>query len=153
MISDMNVLVTAFDLVQKTFSASEIKKIRRKETNSEILSKTMKIIHRIEEDLRESHPHPVKNPLANEYINTFIFRYTIGVVYLNIEWIGSGSNNLSNIAKLRNDIVDVNFATYATYFDGILTKDNKLLKTYSRMRGTLDIFEKISQRQNITKGA
>ena len=36
--------------------------------------------------------------------------------------------------KLRNDMVDVNFAAYALYFDGILTNDQKLRAVYERAR-------------------
>ena len=32
--------------------------------------------------------------------------------------------------KIRNDIVDLNFCTYATYFDGLLTKDKRCLTMY-----------------------
>jgi hypothetical protein len=32
--------------------------------------------------------------------------------------------------KLRNDMVDGFFAAYATYFDGLLTFDKKLLEIY-----------------------
>jgi hypothetical protein len=32
--------------------------------------------------------------------------------------------------RLRNDLVDINFAAFATYFDGLLTADDKLASIY-----------------------
>ena len=31
---------------------------------------------------------------------------------------------------MRNDLIDANFAAYATYFDGLLTEDKKLKKIH-----------------------
>lgn len=109
------------------------------------MRKLFAIVHGVESNLRKKHPYPIKAPSKNEYINTYIFRYTLGVVYLNLDWIISGSNNLSNSEKLRNDLVDVSYATYATYFDGVLTKDKKLMETYSRMRDALRSMERFSK--------
>lgn len=33
--------------------------------------------------------------------------------------------------QMRNDLIDVSFAAYATYFDGILTNDEKAKFIYS----------------------
>ena len=32
--------------------------------------------------------------------------------------------------KLRNEVIDVNFATFATYFDGLLTDDKRANSIY-----------------------
>jgi hypothetical protein len=40
--------------------------------------------------------------------------------------------------NIRNDLVDMNFATYATYFDGLLSKDQRLLRNYETAAFALD---------------
>jgi hypothetical protein len=51
-----------------------------------------------------------------------------------LDWIGQGGADNVRADKLRNDLVDVIFATYATYFDGLLTKDQKALRIYERAK-------------------
>ena len=34
------------------------------------------------------------------------------------------------VTKLANDVVDMNYVAYATYFDGVLSRDKKLLRIY-----------------------
>lgn len=40
--------------------------------------------------------------------------------------------------NIRNDLIDVIFAAYATYFDGILSADKKLNTIYRGARFALD---------------
>ena len=40
--------------------------------------------------------------------------------------------------KIVNDLVDVNFATFATYFDGLLSMDEKPLRIYQRAAFVLE---------------
>ena len=35
-----------------------------------------------------------------------------------------------SVQRLRNDLVDINFAAFATYFDGLLTADEKLVSIH-----------------------
>jgi len=43
----------------------------------------------------------------------------------------SGGTPKTNREKLRNDMVDVNFATFATYFDGLMTADKKAAEIFA----------------------
>lgn len=44
--------------------------------------------------------------------------------------------------KVRNDLIDANFATFATYFDGILTNDKKLFGLYTETHVLLEIIKR-----------
>jgi len=76
------------------------------------------------------HPQVTKKPPLAELINTFIFRMSLCGNLLAQEWISVGGAKGVKPQKIRNDIVDISFAAYATYFDGLLTGDKKLLKIY-----------------------
>jgi hypothetical protein len=45
-------------------------------------------------------------------------------------WISVGGAHQAKPERLRNDMVDVNFAVFATYFDGFLTADRKITEIY-----------------------
>jgi hypothetical protein len=69
---------------------------------------------------------------------SFQFRYSLCTYSLVLKWImKDGYNNVSN-DKLRNDFIDMVYAAYATFFDGIITKDKKLLEIYQFARWLID---------------
>lgn len=47
-----------------------------------------------------------------------------------IDWISEGGAEGVKSAKMRNDIVDINYAAYATFFDGLLSADKKAQRMY-----------------------
>jgi len=88
--------------------------------------------------LLKKHPTGVKMPNAREVRNTFIFRLALCMHLLAHRWISVGGVGSTKVAKIRNDFVDVSFAAYATYFDGILTDDKKLKEIYAKAVFLLD---------------
>jgi hypothetical protein len=40
--------------------------------------------------------------------------------------------------KLRNDVIDVNFAAFATYFDGLITSDKRAREIYAEAEFLLE---------------
>jgi hypothetical protein len=57
---------------------------------------------------------------------------------LALRWIAVGGAAGATAKKLRNDMVDVNFAATATDFDGLLSADQKLIAIYNEARYLLD---------------
>ncbi len=47
-----------------------------------------------------------------------------------LRWISDGSINSLKPDKRLNDLIDMNYAAYATFFDGLLTDDKKLIDIY-----------------------
>ena len=58
-------------------------------------------------------------------VNSYPFRYALCLMLHYMRWVRDGEPERS-VQKLRNDIVDVNTAAFATFFDGLLTRDGKL---------------------------
>ena len=71
------------------------------------------------------HPSVHAVPSYAELPNTFIFRASLCAYLLALDWVANGGVQDAAPATLRNDLVDVNFAAYSTYFDGLLTADKK----------------------------
>ena len=62
------------------------------------------------------------------------------MIYM-VHRIKLGGFGKSNPAKLRNDVVDLSFSSYATYFDGLLTGDRILVSVYDFTAVLLDYFK------------
>ena len=67
-------------------------------------------------------------PSAGELKNTYIFRYTLACYILALDWFMLGGLNNVKYEKLRNDLIDMSYITFSTFFDGLLSLDNKLLR-------------------------
>lgn len=55
----------------------------------------------------------------------YLFRFALGIVILLLWWIRCGSQPVVRLDKMSNDLIDLSFAVYATYFDGFVTQDEK----------------------------
>ena len=69
-------------------------------------------------------------PSAETLSQTFTFRFSVASYLLALDWIRSGGVSNALVGRLANDVVDMNYVAYATYFDGVLSRDKKLLKIY-----------------------
>jgi hypothetical protein len=73
--------------------------------------------------------HPRVRDLPKDFddgCNLYLFRFALCVHIWLLEWIADGSNEQSNPSRLRNDLVDLHVAAYGTYFDGLMTGDEKM---------------------------
>lgn len=62
--------------------------------------------------------------------NTFLFRYATAGYIVALRRIKEGGANGASPEKIRNDLVDAMIATYATYFDGFLSEDERANEIY-----------------------
>lgn len=85
----------------------------------------------------EQHPGRVRAPSFSELPNTFLFRCALGLYLLALDWVARSGYGGVRPERLRNDFVDVTFAVYASYFDGILSADEKLLRLHGELRAWL----------------
>jgi hypothetical protein len=51
----------------------------------------------------------------------------------------SGSQDARATEKVRNDLIDMNFAVYGTYFNGLMSGDKRALRTYFFLARMLDL--------------
>ena len=80
--------------------------------------------------------HPSVKALSrfDEVPNTFIFRNALCMYLLALEWAAFGGVKDASPDRLRNDMIDMNFAAYATFFDGLLSADAKLVRIHQDAR-------------------
>jgi hypothetical protein len=104
----------------------------------EMAGKMMQQILMIARVLFDRHPRVTKLPPIRELPNTFLFRTALCVYLLAKRWISVGGAHQAKPARIRNDLVDVNFAVFATYFDAFLTADRKINQLYHETRWVLE---------------
>ena len=78
--------------------------------------------------------HPsVSSPPSDfeDLCNRYIFRFALTVHIWLMQWVVDGCMEGSKLERVRNDFVDLNVATYATYFDGPMGADSKLLHIFA----------------------
>jgi hypothetical protein len=76
-------------------------------------------------------------PSSDELPNTFLFRFGLCLYLLAIRRGAQGGVAETKPERVRNDIVDMTFAAYATYFDGVLSNDASVNRVHSEARAML----------------
>jgi hypothetical protein len=129
--SDMEQYGELLEEVAQRFTSAEIKALRsRVPLTVAITDKMMTFISEwavkffIESKIS-------KLPSPNEMRNTFLFRFSLCACFMALHWIAVGGVRNVRSSKLRNDIVDDNIMTFATFFDGLLSADVKAIQIYS----------------------
>ncbi len=111
----------------KTFTNDELRALRTGSPMPDgMAEKIFKNIMLVAGLLFRDHPRAKKLPPWNEAPNTFIFRLAICLYLLALRWIAVGGARGAKPKTVLNDMIDLNFAAYATFFDGLLTSDRKL---------------------------
>ena len=70
-----------------------------------------------------------KLPKYQEVLDTYLFRAALCFHVWNLE-LASGPP-MTNTVRVRNDMIDSNFAAYATFFDGLLSADKRANSIYA----------------------
>ena len=139
MLTDAKIMPEAVEGITRNFTAAELRIIRTGMLfPSGLVRKILESVVVIERSLYFRHPRPAISHGINEVPNTFLFRTALCVFIWALDWISVGGPKNVATERIRNDLVDVNFATYATYFDGLLSMDQKALRIYQRAAFVLD---------------
>src|SRR5271156_2385980 len=129
----------ALEGMTEQFKTNEVQIIRRRlPYTEEMRPKVVQHILMIAASMFRSHPKVTHLPNAVELPNRFIFRVALCTYLLGHRWMSVGGAKQVKPTNIRDDLIDVIFAAYATYFDGILSADKKLNAIYRGVRFALD---------------
>lgn len=124
--------------ISANYTPNELTIIRTRDVfTSAMTHKFIKDVLWLAAFLFEAHPRVNKMPSSSELPYTFIFRTALCTCVRAIMWISVGGAH-GKPEKIKNDIVDLNFAAYGTFFDGLLTSDQKLIECYNVSARLLD---------------
>jgi hypothetical protein len=132
MLIDMPTLSSGIDLMAKTYSPAELKILRRRERHTpQMREKLVRNVLLLTGQVFKKHPSVAESPNGPDVRDTFIFRYSLCACVSILKRIEDGGAGKAKPEKLRNDVIDVNFAAFATYFDGLLTADKRAAEIYA----------------------
>lgn len=96
------------------------------------------LVFKIREQLLEivAHAHiaanvDIRKIEFSDLLYSLTFRYVLCCYLMALRWIINGTPP-KNPEKIRNHVFDCGFAAYATFFDGLLTRDEGALATYNQ---------------------
>lgn len=127
LIADATKMASNFETLAKTFTHGDLRALRIGARPSEaMLDRIPKDIMWTAAFMFRDHPQVKKLPRWKEAPNTFIFRAALCMYLWALRWISVGGAKGAKAETIRNDLIDLSFAAYATFFDGLLTSDKKL---------------------------
>jgi len=139
MLADASTIAQVFDGLTIGFSKEERKAVRDNEPfTMQMVDILIKLAIDVSGEIFKTHPKAPRKITYEQLPNTFIFRNSLCCCLLALEWSAVGGAKEAKSHKIRNDMIDSHFATYATYFDGLLSSDAKALRLYNRTKWVLD---------------
>ena len=117
--------------LRKSFTPEHLRVLREREVYpADLLDRIIREIIEITALLFSKHPDIDQMPQAGRVRDSYIFRFAVSTYILSLRWISDGGPATVSLDKLRNDLVDMNYIAYATYFDGLLSRDRKMNEIY-----------------------
>lgn len=117
-------VLDSIDTYRKAFNPDELKRIRTNSFTPELLDKMDDHVFSVA--VRFMHLNGFVLRTARQAVTNFLFRWSIAAYFLVVGWLSEGGYQSLPLAKMQNDIIDMTYVTYATYFDGLLSRDNKM---------------------------
>ena len=131
----------AIEALAEIFTDAELKVLRTGSPFSESLaSKVVKSVLLTTRFLFSQQPNPAVVYSFDDLLNTFLFRTALCSIFWALDWISVAGPGDIKPEKMLNDLVDLNFATFATYFDGLLSMDTKAKRIYQIAAILLDSY-------------
>ena len=143
----MNSLVQSFDRtvelyqgLEREWSKEAISKLRKTgyADSQESIERLLHLMSDLTSRILGKIPGGIRWPEKCEWPFMFSYRSCLFYALHFQEWLIKGSPAKISAKNLRNDIVDINFATFATFFDGLMTRDKKCKARYSEGEALLE---------------
>ncbi len=131
MLQDAEKMKPAFDTLAKLYSKEERAIIRKgSQYTSEMINKLGATLIEVSDMIYRNSPLTHKVPTYQELPNTFYFRVALCNYLMIIRRGALGGSIGARPDKIRNDLVDMMIVAYATYFDGILSKETNVNRIF-----------------------
>lgn len=132
---DMHLSISEFSA---HFTDAELQRMRRNEQwKPETGTKFLELVDRLTANSFAAHPDKPRWPNNKNLVDHFLFRHTLTYLVYMMRLVQKGAVT-RKATHARNDAVDVIFATYATFFNGLLTADEEAGAVHYLARGMLN---------------
>ncbi|MBU4343976.1 MAG: hypothetical protein L6247_00880 [Desulfobacteraceae bacterium] len=130
-LKDTEAIAKGIKELTKSFKHDHLRALRKKEKlEPEVINRIIRDILLTAGFLFRDHPDVDERPQASQLPNSYILRYAVSAYLLALQWISDGGPGTVKRKKLRNDYVDMLYVAYATFYDGLLTRDAKMKGIY-----------------------
>lgn len=116
--SDMETTLAA---VSQCFTPADLADMRRDRPTAEAFQRFVGVVEAMAIKVFQSKPELIR-PSPERLVDHFVFRNALCLGVLMVEHLRKGART-RKAKRARNDAIDVLLATYATYFDGIMSED------------------------------
>lgn len=125
----------AIEKIKQNYSRLELSFIRKNEVPPlDMINKITIGVFDVATIIHAKHPYGNIVTKRDEFKNTFIFRLSLCTYLLCLRWAANGGIKKMSREKVRNDLVDMYFVAYATFFDGLMTAEKKVLAIHQEAR-------------------
>ena len=130
---------TAWTALFKSYTRDELQALRRQGIISarlanRIIRDVFVVTARFFRDMNSSSDMPS----TIDALYSFPFRFALCTYVLALHWAVKGGYQSASTHTIRNDFTDATYASYATFYDGIITLDQKLNEIYMLSRWMLN---------------
>lgn len=131
-------IIQLFEFHAQRFTPMELNEIARQQPYSGTTqAKLIDMIMETTADIARATGAISPRTPPREITNLPVFRYCLCMALLFTRWVAGGRQKGTRPARTANDVMDANVAAYATYFDGVLSEDEKLLSVHTEARHIL----------------
>lgn len=138
MLRDAPMLPSTLEMAAAAYSADELAALRiGVQLPDSMMRKLVVQVFGLALELLRTHPRVRKLPDRQELPNALIFRIALCIHLWVFDWLAVGGATAASgvsLNRLRNDLVDITFAAYATFFDGLLSDDQRTCRIYEAAR-------------------
>lgn len=124
--------------VADTFTPNEVRQFRCTERLSvSMQEKVFGATDQIHETLLGGYATLPGHLCERRRYDGYLYRLSLAIVVYSLWWIRNGNQMPKRLDRVRNDIIDLTFAVYATYFTGLMSEDAKARWMYQHLCGGL----------------
>ena len=132
MLKDAQDMREVFEVLGKAYTKEERAILREQHSYTPAMTdKLVRTLLEIAGMIFRGSPLVRRTPSYEELPNTFIFRVALGCYVMTITRVAHGGVRDVRPDKLRNDLVDMMFVAYGTFFDGILSDDKGMNRMFT----------------------
>lgn len=125
-----------FDIEEfsNVFTKDELGRMRRKELWKQVTAeKFVEVVKHLSKKSFAAHPDKPEWPHHEYLVNHFLFRLSLTHCFYLMNLVSKGTSE-RKATCVRNDIVDINFITFSTYFNGFMSNDHLASHIHRRTR-------------------
>lgn len=129
-----DILVSLPEMAEQMFTPQHLRIIRRNTRYTpEMFSSIFGAADQIWETLSggdQDSTCPAPEELRTQ---AYLYRYSLAIVIYLLWWVKNGNQTPKRLDRARNDLIDLSFAVYGTYYEGLMTADKKLDWTHQNL--------------------